>query len=139
VSGIYRPAAIGSAAGAAVSTTGDLARFWRLLFGGRLVDRATLRLMRSSVPAPPNPPGVRNYFALGLQRQDAAPGAFFSGSPRLRIWMKLGDIFGYTSASCYMEGPRPYGGVVVTNVTNLFPSPVGDLGVLRDTLRALRG
>ena len=139
VSGIYRPAAIGSAAGAAVSTTGDLARFWRLLFRGRLVDRATLRLMRSSVPAPPNPPGVRNYFALGLQRQDVAPGAFFSGSPRLRIWMKLGDIFGYTSASCYMEGPRPYGGVVVTNVTNLFPSPVGDLGVLRDTLRALRG
>lgn len=122
MSGIYRPAAIGSAAGAAVSTTGDLARFWRLLFGGWLVDRATLRLMRSSVPAPPNPPGVRNYFALGLQRQDVAPGAFFSGSPRLRIWMKLGDIFGYTSASCYMEGRRPYGGVVVTNVTNLFPS-----------------
>ena len=121
-----------------MSTSGDLARFWRLLFGGRLVDRATLRLMRSSVPAPPNPPGVRNYFALGLQRQDVARGAFFSGSPPLRIWMKLGDIFGYTSASYYVEGPRPYGGVVVTNVTNLFPSPVGDLGVLRDTLRALR-
>lgn len=52
--------------------------------------------------------------------------------------MKLGDIFGYTSSSYYVEGPRPYGHVVVTNVTNLFPSPVGDLGVLRDTLRALR-
>jgi CubicO group peptidase (beta-lactamase class C family) len=139
VTGVYRPAAIGSAAGAAVSTTGDLARFWRLLFAGRLVDRATLRLMRSSVPAPPNPRGVRNSFALGLQRQDVARGAFFAGSPPLRIWMKLGDIFGYTSASYYVEGPRPYGGVVVTNVTNLFPSPVGDLGVLRNTLRALRG
>jgi CubicO group peptidase (beta-lactamase class C family) len=139
VTGVYRPAAVGSAAGAAVSTTGDLARFWRLLFGGRLVDRATVRIMRSSVPAPPNPPGVRNYFALGMQRQDVARGAFFSGSPRLRIWMKLGDIFGYTSASYYVEGPRPFGGVVVTNTTNLFPSPVGDLGVLRDTLRALRG
>jgi CubicO group peptidase (beta-lactamase class C family) len=139
VTGVYRPAAVGSAAGAAVSTTGDLARFWRLLFGGRLVDRATLRLMRSSVPAPPNPRGVGNFFALGLQRQDVARGAFFSGSPPLRIWMKLGDIFGYTSASYYVEGPRPYGGVVVTNLTNLFPSPIGDLGVLRDTLRALRG
>jgi CubicO group peptidase (beta-lactamase class C family) len=139
VTDVYRPAAIGSAAGAAVSTSGDLARFWRELFGGRLADRASLRLMRSSVPAPPNPPGVQNYFALGLQRQDVARGAFFSGSPRLRIWMKLGDTFGYTSASYYVEGPRPYGGVVVTNTTNLFPSPVGDLGVLRDTLRALRG
>jgi CubicO group peptidase (beta-lactamase class C family) len=139
VTGVYRPAAIGSAAGAGVSSAGDLARFWRLLFGGRLVDRATLSLMRSSVPASPNPPGVRNYFALGLQRQDVARGVFFAGSPPLRIWMKLGDIFGYTSASYYVEGPRPYGGVVVTNVTNLFPSPVGDLGVLRDTLRALRG
>ena len=139
VTDVYRPAAIGSAAGAAVSTSGDLARFWRLLFSGRLVDRATLRLMRSSVPAPPDPRGVRNYFALGLQRQDVARGAFFPRSPPLRIWMKLGDIFGYTSASYYVEGPRPYGGAVVTNVTNLFPSPVGDLGVLRDTLRALRG
>ena len=139
VTDVYRPVAVGSAAGAAVSTSGDLARFWRLLFRGRLVDRTTVRLMRTSVPAPPNPPGVRNYFALGLQRQDVARGAFFSGSPALRIWMKLGDIFGYTSASYYVEGPRPYGGVVVTNVTNLFPSPVGDLGVLRDTLRALRG
>jgi D-alanyl-D-alanine carboxypeptidase len=139
VTDVYRPAAIGSAAGAAVSTSGDLARFWRLLFGGRLVDRASLRLMRSSVPAPPNPRGVRNYFALGLQRQDVARGAFFSGSPPLRIWLKLGDIFGYTSASYYVEGPRPYGGAVVTNVTNLWPSPVGDLGVLRNTLRALRG
>jgi CubicO group peptidase (beta-lactamase class C family) len=138
VTEVYRPAAVGSAAGAVVSTSGDLARFWRLLFERRLVDRATLRLMRSSVPAPPNAAGVRNYFALGLQRQDVARGAFFSGSPPLRIWMKLGDIFGYTSASYYVEGPRPYGGVVVANVTNLFPSPVGDLGVLRDTLRALR-
>jgi hypothetical protein len=80
---------------------------------------------------------VRNYYGLGFQRQDVAPGAFWPGSPRLRIWMKLGDIFGWTSASYYVEGPRPYGGVVVTNTTNLFPSPVGDLGVLRVTLRAL--
>jgi CubicO group peptidase (beta-lactamase class C family) len=134
---VYRVAGIDSAAGAAVSTTGDLARFWRSLFAVRLLDRRTLTLMRSSVPAPPNPAGVRNYFALGLERQDVARNAFFPGSPPLRIWMKLGDTFGYTSAAYYVEGARPYGGVVVTNTTNLFPSPVGDLGVLRDTLRAL--
>ena len=50
-----------------------------------------------------------------------------------------GDIWGYTSASYYVEGPAPYGGVVVANTTNLFPSPVGDLGVLRGTLQAIGG
>jgi hypothetical protein len=29
--------------------------------------------------------------------------------------------------------------LVVTNTTNLFPSPVGDLGVLRGTLQAIGG
>ena len=53
--------------------------------------------------------------------------------------MKLGDIWGYTSASYYIEGSKPYGGVVVTNTTNLFPSPVGDLEVLRETLQAIGG
>jgi hypothetical protein len=38
-----------------------------------------------------------------------------------------------------LEGPAPYGGIVVTNTTNLFPSPVGDLGVLRGTLQAIGG
>jgi CubicO group peptidase (beta-lactamase class C family) len=133
----YDLAGLGSAAGAAVSTTQDLARFWDALFGGRLLRPRTVRLLRQSVPAPPNAPGVRNYYGLGVQRQDVAPGAFWSGSPRLRIWMKLGDVFGYTSASYYIEGPSPYDHLVVTNTTNLFPSPVGDLGVLRDTLRAV--
>jgi hypothetical protein len=82
---------------------------------------------------------VRNYFTLGFARQDVAAGAFWPGSPKLRIWMKLGDIWGYTSAAYYVQGPAPYGGVVVTNTTNLFPSPVGDLGVLRQTLLALAG
>jgi D-alanyl-D-alanine carboxypeptidase len=133
----FRLQGVAAAAGGAVSTTGDLARFWRALFAGRLLSSRTVAQMRQSVPAPPSPRGVRNYFALGLQRQDVSPGAFWPGSPPLRIWMKLGDIFGYTSASYYVEGPRPFNGVVVTNTTNLFPSPVGDLGVLRNTLRAL--
>jgi CubicO group peptidase (beta-lactamase class C family) len=112
------------------------------VLAGMIVEAVTGRSFASRLRALFRRAGMRRssyYFALGLQRQDVAQGAFFSGSPPLRIWMKLGDTFGYTSASYYVEGPRPYGGVVVTNVTNLFPSPVGDLGVLRDTLRALRG
>jgi CubicO group peptidase (beta-lactamase class C family) len=124
-------------AGAAVSNTSDLARFWRTLFSGELLAQRGLRLVRRSVPADPGPPGVSNYFTLGLARQDVGPNAFWPGSPELRIWLKLGDIWGYTSASYYVEGPAPYGDVVVTNTTNLFPSPVGDLGVLRQTLLAL--
>jgi hypothetical protein len=51
--------------------------------------------------------------------------------------MHLGDVWGYTSASYYVEGPPALDGLVVTNTTNLLPSPVGDLGVLAGTLRAL--
>jgi CubicO group peptidase (beta-lactamase class C family) len=127
----------GSAAGAAISNSEDLARFWRALFSGELLGERGIELVRERAPAPPNAPGVRNFYGLGLQGQTVAPDAFWPGSPRLRIWLKLGDIWGYTSASYYVEGPAPYGDVVVTNTTNLFPSPVGDLGVLRDTLRAL--
>jgi CubicO group peptidase (beta-lactamase class C family) len=127
----------GASAGAAISNSEDLARFWRALFSGELLGERGLELVRERVPAPPNAPGVRNFYGLGVQGQTVAPDAFWPGSPRLRIWLKLGDIWGYTSASYYVEGPAPYGDVVVTNTTNLFPSPVGDLGVLRETLRAL--
>jgi len=127
----------GSAAGAVISNTRDLARFWRELFSGRLLGEDGLRLVEEQAPAPPNAPGITNFYGLGLQGQDVAAGAFWPGSPPLRIWMKLGDIWGYTSASYYVEGPPPFGDVVVTNTTNLFPSPVGDLGVLREALRAI--
>jgi CubicO group peptidase (beta-lactamase class C family) len=135
----YSVVGAGGTAGAVVSNTEDLARFWRLLFSGRLVGKDGLRMMKRSVPGDPGSPGVRNYFTLGFARQDVAAGAFWPGSPKLRIWMKLGDIWGYTSAAYYVQGPAPYGGVVVTDTTNLFPSPVGDLGVLRQTLLALAG
>jgi CubicO group peptidase (beta-lactamase class C family) len=135
----YSVIGAGGTAGAVVSNTEDLARFWRLLFSGRLVGKDGLRLMKRSVPGDPGSPGARNYFTLGFARQDVAAGAFWPGSPKLRIWMKLGDIWGYTSAAYYVEGPAPFGGVVVTNTTNLFPSPVGDLGVLRQTLLAISG
>ena len=135
-SGAYRLLAIGGPAGGVSSTSADLARFWRALFSGRLLDPAMLRQLRAPVPAPPDAPGVTNFYGLGVQRQDLARGALWPGSPPLRVWYKLGDVFGYTSAAYFVEG-RPFDRWVVTNTTNLFPSPVGDLGVLRDTLRAM--
>jgi CubicO group peptidase (beta-lactamase class C family) len=137
IGGRYSLLGVAGTAGAVTSDAEDLARFWRKLFDGRLLNPDLLRELKRSVPAPPNAPGVRYFYGLGVQRQDVSPGAFWPGSPRLRIWMKLGDTFGYTSASYYLEG-EPFDGVVVTNTTSLFPSPVGDLGVLRATLRAIR-
>jgi len=131
----YRLLAVGGPAGGVMSTGEDLARFWRALFSGRLLSPAAMRQLRAPVAAPPNPPGVTNFYGLGVQRQDVAAGVLWPGSPRLRVWYKLGDVFGYTSASYYVEG-APFDGWVLTNTTNLFPSPVGDLGVLRETLRS---
>lgn len=135
--GAYRLLAIGGPAGGVSSTSEDLARFWRALFSGRLLDPAMLHRLRAPVPAPPDAPGVTNFYGLGVQRQDLARGALWPGSPPLRVWYKLGDVFGYTSAAYFIEG-RPFDRWVVTDTTNLFPSPVGDLGVLRDTLRAIK-
>ncbi|MGW0064485.1 serine hydrolase domain-containing protein [Streptosporangium sandarakinum] len=43
----------GGAAGALVSTTSDLNRFWAALLGGRLLPAAQLKEMRTTVPADP--------------------------------------------------------------------------------------
>jgi hypothetical protein len=56
----------------------------------------------------------------------------WKGSPRFGVWMHLGDIFGWESAAYYVRQED----LVVTNTDNLFPTPVGDLGVLREVLRA---
>jgi CubicO group peptidase (beta-lactamase class C family) len=126
----------GGAAGAARSTTDDLARCFRRLFDGRLLGRRARRALETVVPAPPNAPGVRYFYGPGVMRTDVDRGALYPGAPRMRIWLKLGDVFGYTSAT-YAIQHGPFNGVVVSTTTNLFPAPVGDLGVLRDTLRAL--
>ena len=49
--------------------------------------------------------------------------------------MHLGDIFGWESAAYYV----PQEDLVVTSTDNLFPTPVGDLGLLRDVLRVELG
>lgn len=47
----FDPIAAGSA-GAIISTTGDLIRFWSALKGGKLLRPAQLAGMQSTVPAP---------------------------------------------------------------------------------------
>ena len=123
---------LGLSAGAVVTSTEDLARFWRGLFAGRLVREETLEEMKRTVPTGENEPGVTTRWGLGFGEQIFAPNALYPGSLPGRVWMHLGDIFGYASAGYFVENQ----GLVVTNATNLFPQPVGDLGLLRNVLRA---
>jgi CubicO group peptidase (beta-lactamase class C family) len=122
---------IGQTAGGLVSNTEDLARFWRALFEGELVRRDTLALMEQTVPTGENSKGVQVRWGLGFGQQQIDPGVLYPGSPRLTVWMHLGDIFGWESAAYYV----PQEDLVVTNTDDLFPTPVGDLGLLRNVLQ----
>jgi CubicO group peptidase (beta-lactamase class C family) len=115
--------------------TVDVARLWRALFGGELVGEDTLEQMQDTVPTGENSKGVVTRWGLGLGEQIVAPNVLFPGSLPYRIWMHLGDIFGYASAAYFVEGQD----LIVTNTVNLFPQPVGDLGLLRNVLRAQQG
>jgi len=126
---------IGLSAGGVVSSTGDLARFWLALFSGELVGEDTLEQMQETVPTGENEAGVTTRWGLGFGEQILAPNALYPGSIPGRVWMHLGDIFGYASAGYFVEGQD----LVVANATNLFPQPVGDLGLLRNVLRAQQG
>jgi CubicO group peptidase (beta-lactamase class C family) len=122
---------IAQTAGGIVTNTEDLATFWRALFEGKLVSRNTLTEMEQTVPTGENSKGVQVRWGLGFGQQQIDPGVLYPGSPRLTVWMHLGDIFGWESAAYYV----PQEDLVVTNTDNLFPTPVGDLGLLRKVLR----
>jgi CubicO group peptidase (beta-lactamase class C family) len=123
---------IGQTAGGIVSNTRDLATFYRALFDAKLVKPETLREMKTTVPTGENSKGVETRWGLGFGEQRIAPDVLWNGSPRFTVWMHLGDLFGYASAAYYVEEEK----LVVANTVNLFPLPVGDLGMLRDVLRA---
>jgi CubicO group peptidase (beta-lactamase class C family) len=123
---------IGQSAGGIVADTQDLALFWRALFDGELVSERTLMQMQRTVPTGENSKGVKTTWGFGFGRQQIAPGVLWEGSPRLTVWMHAGDIFGYASAAYYV----PQEDLVVTNTINIWPTPIGDLGLLRDVLRA---
>lgn len=85
----FNPSA-GGAAGAMISTTADLSRFYRALLGGRLLRPAQLAAMKTTVRAPELDPawaGVR--YGLGLMEIPlSCGGTYFSHG---------GDIAGYTT------------------------------------------
>ena len=123
---------MGLTAGGIVSNSEDVARFWRALFDGELVEPETLELMKETVPVgEARPKGVDVRWGIGFGHQQIGPGVLFEGSPAYSVWYHLGNIFGYSSASYYVEEED----VVVTNTVDIFPQPVGDLGVLREVLR----
>jgi len=71
------------AAGALVSTAGDVSRFYRALLAGELLPRPLLSLMLASRPT-----GDGTGYGLGLLRADTPCGPAFGHD---------GEIFGYTS------------------------------------------
>jgi len=122
---------VGGPAGAIVSNSQDLATFWRALFAGELVSPGTLEEMKRTVPTGENSRGVSVRWGLGFGLQRIQPGVLFEGSPQLTVWYHLGDIFGYAAAGYYVEEAD----LVVGNTVDIWPQPVGDLGLLRDVLR----
>jgi D-alanyl-D-alanine carboxypeptidase len=71
------------ASGALVSTPADLDRFWRELFGGRLLPSRQLTQMRATVPAPDIGDGAG--YGLGLARLPLSCG---------HAWGHGGDLIG---------------------------------------------
>jgi D-alanyl-D-alanine carboxypeptidase len=74
----------GWAAGAIVSTAGDVARFYRALLGGRLLRADLLRAMETTVDARALAPGVR--YGLGIAKVPMPCGV---------AWGHAGGIAGY--------------------------------------------
>ncbi|MFD9204524.1 serine hydrolase domain-containing protein, partial [Streptomyces anthocyanicus] len=83
-------ASAGGAAGAMISTTADLSRFYQALLGGRLLRPAELTAMKTTVPAPELDeawPGVR--YGLGLMSVPLSCGGVY--------YSHGGNLPGYTT------------------------------------------
>jgi D-alanyl-D-alanine carboxypeptidase len=116
---------LGDAAGAVISTTDDLGRFFRALMSGRLLAPAQLAEMQKTVPAEElrmmGSPGAR--YGLGLVYQTLSCGGGY--------WSHGGDDNGYrTRLGVTTDGRRS----VVVSVTSRSP---GDLKAEQRTGRAL--
>jgi D-alanyl-D-alanine carboxypeptidase len=117
-------------AGAIISTTADLARFHRALFGGALLKPAQQRELEAVVPMPDSPGG----YGLGIQRM-AVP----CDSGLVPVWMTDGGGPGFTStAVTSVDGARQL--VLVGNVYDIdrdvrglspVPQSAGFLAALR--------
>ena len=87
----FEPSLAG-ASGAMVSTPSDLNRFWRELFGGRLLPGRMLAEMKTAVPAPVGPPGGPGAgYGLGLMRVPLSCGGY--------VWGHDGGLVGVGNVS----------------------------------------
>lgn len=77
---------VAGAAGAGISSTDDLNRFYAALFGGRLLPAAQLAELKKTVPAPDL--GAGASYGLGVIRYDTACRT---------VWGHLGGISGYST------------------------------------------
>ncbi|MFF0574213.1 serine hydrolase domain-containing protein [Streptosporangium saharense] len=84
-------------AGAIVSTTGDLDRFYRVLLGGGLLPRAQLAQMRTTVPVTDGQGNVLMNYGLGIYAQDLPCG---------RFWGHDGGVFGMGTFSLSSQDGR---------------------------------
>ncbi|HEY6794699.1 MAG TPA: serine hydrolase domain-containing protein [Kineosporiaceae bacterium] len=86
----------GSTAGAMISTTGDLDRFFNALLGGRLLPSAQVKEMETTVPVPNT--DARVGYGLGLLRLDTDCGT---------VWGHDGVTLGHLSAALFtVDGRR---------------------------------
>jgi D-alanyl-D-alanine carboxypeptidase len=106
-------------AGNLVSTTADIAGFWRALLGGRLLGPAQLAAMKKTVPAWEGTP-----FRYGL-------GIIRSPSPCGTLWGNGGDIAGYSN-SFQNSADGKYQAAVAVDVN---PAPGDVAGVRGHALR----
>jgi D-alanyl-D-alanine carboxypeptidase len=90
-------------AGELVSTTADLNRFYRALFGGRLLRPAQLAELRDTVPMRPETPAAGGY---GL-------GVFWAPSPCGPVWGHDGVALGYLTVSLHSPDGRRQATVAV--------------------------
>jgi D-alanyl-D-alanine carboxypeptidase len=98
------------AAGAIVSTTDDLANFYRALLRGRLLRPRLLQAMETTVPVAADPHGGGS--GLGL---------FETGLPCGRVWGHEGTAFGYKTITYSSRGATRQ---IVVMVNDSPPSPV---------------
>jgi D-alanyl-D-alanine carboxypeptidase len=116
------PTALGSA-GAVVSTTTDLRRFYRALLGGRLLRPADLATMRTTVEAGPG-------YDYGL-------GLYTRTTPCGRIWGNDGNAPGYETYAWNDRSGRRGFALTVTTQPDDRIEPVEDAAVTAAACRML--
>jgi D-alanyl-D-alanine carboxypeptidase len=86
----------GGAAGAIISTTDELSRFFSAVLGGKLFSREQLKQMKTTVPLPQGFP-ITGGYGLGLMKNE---------SPCGTVWGHGGDTMGHHSTAVATEDGR---------------------------------